>query len=127
MRQASKVALLRRLGGGKFGFYSYDFFRPPPEGVVGWQSLHLRYVWSRRKRVNSVGEIFTDQSRFRGRRFTVGTNPWSHHVLGYRIPEEEGGGTATEKYRDYWGYEIDLLDAVSHALEFNYTIGKYSY
>ena len=117
---------MRRLGGGKFGFYSYDFFRPP-EGVVGWQSLNLRFVWSRRKRVTSVAEIFTDQSRFRGRRFTVGTNPWSHHVLGYPIPEEEEGGTATEKYRDYWGYEIDLLDAVSRALEFNYTIGKYSH
>ena len=38
----------------------------------------------------------------------MATNPWSHHVLGDLIPEEEGGN-ATHKYRDYWGYEIDLL------------------
>ena len=86
LRQASKVALLRRLDGGKLGFYSYDFFRPPEE-VAGWESLTLRYVWSHDKPVAAVAKIFTDQSRFRGRHFTIGTNPWSHHVLGY---EERG-------------------------------------
>ena len=29
---------------------------------------------------------------------------------------------ATLKYRDYWGYEIDLLDTLSAALNFTYTI-----
>ena len=38
-----------------------------------------------------------------------------------QIPQEEGG-TATNKYRDYWGYEIDLLKTVSEALDFTYTI-----
>ena len=65
LRQASKVALLRQLNGGKLGFYSYDFFRPPPEGVViGWDSLTLRYVWSHDEPVSAVAEIFTDQSKF---------------------------------------------------------------
>ena len=25
-----------------------------------------------------------------GRHFTVATNPWSHHVLGYALPEDIG-------------------------------------
>ncbi len=51
----------------------------------------------------------------------IATNPWSHHVLGELIPEENGGN-ATMKYRDYWGYEIELLKALSKSLDFTYTI-----
>jgi hypothetical protein len=40
--------------------------------------------------------------------------------LGDEIPQDEGG-TSLKKYIDYWGYEIDLLVAVSQALNFNYT------
>lgn len=41
--------------------------------------------------------------------------------MGDTIPEEEGGN-ATMKYRNYWGYEIDLLKSVSKWLNFTYTI-----
>ena len=39
----------------------------------------------------------------------------------YPIPEEEGGW-AGNKYRDYWGYEVDLLVTISDILNFDYTI-----
>ena len=83
LRQASRVSLLRRLEDGKYGFYSYDFFRP--RDVIGWDSLDLRYVWSRDETVTAAAEIFADQIAFHGRHFTIGTNPWSHHVQGYEV------------------------------------------
>ncbi len=69
----------------------------------------------------SLWQIPQSQSTFSGRHFTIATNPWSHHVLGDEIPEEEGGNS-TLKYRDYWGYEIELLRAVSSFLDFRYAI-----
>ena len=78
-----RVSLLRRLQDGKFGFYSYDFFQP--RDVIGWESLDLRYVWSRDEPVTAAAEIFADQTMFHGRHFTIGTNPWSHHVQGYEV------------------------------------------
>ena len=83
LRQASRVSLLRRLEDGKYGFYSYDFFRP--RDVIGWDSLDLTYVWSRDEPVTAADEIFADQIAFHGRHFTIGTNPWSHHVQGYEV------------------------------------------
>ena len=83
MQQASKVALMKELDGGKFGFYSYDFFRPP-DVITDWESLVLRYVWSPDKPIKTVADIFTDQQNFHRRHFTIGTNPWSHHVVGHQ-------------------------------------------
>ena len=57
---------------------------PPPQcsprDVIGWESLDLRYVWSRDEPVTAAAQIFADQTVFHGRHFTIGTNPWSHHV-----------------------------------------------
>ena len=52
-----------------------------------------------------------------GYHFSVATNPWSHHVLGDLIPEDEGGN-ATNKYRNYWGYEVDLLKELAKVIKF---------
>ncbi len=54
-------------------------------------------------------------------RIRIGTNPWSHHVLGTEIPAEEGGN-ATSKYTDYFGYEISMLKQVAKILNFSYVI-----
>ncbi len=51
----------------------------------------------------------------------IATNPWSHHVVADEIPVEKGGN-ATMMYHNYWGYEIDMLQTVSKALNFDYTI-----
>ena len=52
------------------------------------------------------------QSNFNGRHFLVGCNPWSHHLLGYEIPEEEGGW-AGNKFRDGAVTEYRLFKSVS--------------
>ena len=59
----------------------------------------------------------------KGHEFQIATNPWSHHVLGDLIPEEEGG-TPSNKYKDYWGYEISLLKTLSGILDFKYNISN---
>ena len=41
--------------------------------------------------------------------------PWSHHALGDKVPAPEG---APATYTNYWGYEIELLQSISHTLNF---------
>ena len=41
--------------------------------------------------------------------------PWSHHTLGDKVPAPEG---APATYTNYWGYEIELLQSISHTLNF---------
>ena len=56
---------------------------------------------------------------FHGRVFNVGAVPWSHHVVAEEVSDEEGGNS-THRYRNYWGYEMDLLNLISEKLNFQY-------
>lgn len=101
----------------KLTFYSYDFFFDGRNT----SNITMSYVWSRGTGVKRVEDLFTDLTDFHDHHFTIATNPWSHHVLADEIPEEEGG-TPTNKYRNYWGYEIDLLELTARVLNFQYTL-----
>ena len=57
-----------------------------------------------------------------GHTLNIATNPWSHHVLGEQIPEEDPEWSETNKFRNYWGYEIEMLKDTAKALNFTYTI-----
>ena len=57
-----------------------------------------------------------------GHTLSIATNPWSHHVLGEQIPEEDPEWSETNKFRNYWGYEIEMLKDTAKALNFTYTI-----
>ena len=57
-----------------------------------------------------------------GQTLNIATNPWSHHVLGEEIPKEDPEWRETNKYRNYWGYEIEMLKDTAKALNFTYTI-----
>jgi hypothetical protein len=123
-KSAAKVVVVSLLLDGKLAFQAYDFFHPAAADVTksnDMLSVTLRYVWSPTNPIEYDGQIFSTLKDFNGRHFTIGTNPWSHHVLGNLIPEEEGG-TPVNKYRDYWGYEIDLLVETQKILNFTYTI-----
>ena len=99
-------------GNPEFVFADYWIF----DGTV-----HETFVWKPTKLVTRTEDIFLNLKNFEGYHMRIATNPWSHHVLGDTIPEEEGGN-ATMKYRNYWGYEIYLLKEVSKLLNFTYTI-----
>jgi hypothetical protein len=120
LKATSKVAVLKMLQNGKLAFYSYDFFGDMSKRDNS-HIVELRYIWSISNTIESLNQIFTSQNTFKGRHFTIAANPWSHHVLGSEIPKEEGG-TSTNMYRNYWGYEIDLLVEISSVLDFTYTI-----
>jgi hypothetical protein len=119
-KDTAKVAVVSILQDEKLAFHAFNFFRPETTNK-SILAFTLRYVWSPSNLIQNVKDIFINQKDFHGRHFTIATNPWSHHVLGYLIPEEDGG-TAVNKYRDYWGYEIDLLEAVQKVLNFDYTV-----
>jgi hypothetical protein len=59
---------------------------------------------------------------FLGHHLKIATNPWSHHVLAYEIDKSDPEFSESNKYRNYWGYEIDMLVAISDILKFKYTI-----
>lgn len=59
---------------------------------------------------------------FPGLTLSVATNPWSHHVLGDVIPETDPEYSQSNKYRNYWGYEIEMLKSIAPILNFTYTI-----
>ena len=61
----------------------------------------------------------------------MGVLPWSHHALGDLVSAPEGkhllklivptvkifsGSPAT--YKNYWGYEVELLKSIAHSLNF---------
>ena len=52
----------------------------------------------------------------------MATNPWSHHALGDAIPETDPEYSETNKYRNYWGYEIEMLKNMAGVLNFDYVI-----
>jgi hypothetical protein len=116
----SNVALVKMLKNGKLAFYTFDFFHDKSKRNNSL-SVELRYIWSLINHIDYADQIFTSQSNFKGHHFTTALNPYSHHVQGYEISKEEGG-TSVNMYKNYWGYEIDLLVEISRVLNFTYTI-----
>ena len=119
----ARVAAISRVEEGKedtYRFVNYNFFH---DDDTVENTLNTSFIWRPDKLVEDEKEVFTNQKDFMGHHFKIATNPWSHHVLGDTIPEDEGGN-ATMKYRNYWGYEIALLEETAKILNFTYTIGN---
>ena len=57
-----------------------------------------------------------------GYNLKIAANLWSHHVLANVIPPTDPKWTPTNLYRNYWGFEIEILKALSGKLNFSYTI-----
>ena len=53
---------------------------------------------------------------------SIATNPWSHHVQADTIAKSDPEYSESNKYRNYWGYEIDMLVNTAKVLNFTYTI-----
>ncbi len=47
--------------------------------------------------------------------------PWSHHVVAEEVPEGEGR-SPTNQYRNYWGYEVDMLREAAAMLDFDFEL-----
>ena len=71
----------------------------------------------------------------------IGTLPWAQYVRGAFVPDEEGGNathrfvyknfelllvnpnsTSQYRYKDYWGYEMVMIEELRKVLDFNYEI-----
>ncbi len=52
----------------------------------------------------------------------MGANLWAHHVLADDIPQDDPDWSPTNVYRNYWGFEIDMLETIAEELNFTYTI-----
>ena len=92
---------------------SYNFFHPSAHddaGAFDPQSLQLRFAWSRDNLIVAEDQIFTHQSNFNGRPLTVTVMPWSHHVLGYEIPNDREDWQEENLYEGHYGYEIEMLE-----------------
>ena len=57
-----------------------------------------------------------------GLNLRIATNPWSHHVLADKIPETDADFSESNKYKNYWGYEIEMLKNMANVLNFTYKI-----
>ena len=49
-------------------------------------------------------------------------NPYSHHVLADEIPESDLDYSESNKYKNFWGYEIDMMNNMAKLLNFTYVI-----
>ena len=49
-------------------------------------------------------------------------NPYSHHVLADEISESDPDYSKSNKYRNFWGYEIDMMNNMAKILNFTYAI-----
>jgi len=108
-----------KLSDGNYGLYSYNFFHEFNDR----KHIQLTYIWKPDNLVSDIQDVFTPLDDLQGYEFKIATNPWSHHVLGEEIPAEEGG-TAVNKYRNYFGYEIDLLQTLAKNMNFTYRISN---
>ena len=52
----------------------------------------------------------------------IAMNPYSHHVLADEIPESDLDYSESNKYRNFWGYEIDMMNNMAKVLNFTYAI-----
>lgn len=48
-----------------------------------------------------------------------GTLPYAKFVRGTLVPDDHGGN-ATHRYKDYWGYEVKMLEELGRVLDFTY-------
>ena len=113
---------------GKVHFYAYDSFHPKAYGEkpldVGdsVEPLHLKYVWQKSEPLKDISNLFSDRSNFQGRSFSVGTVAWAHFVLGEYTPEDDPTYSNTTKLRNFYGYEVSMMEITSKKLNFQYQI-----
>ena len=51
----------------------------------------------------------------------MAVNLWSHHVLADEIPTTDTEWSPTSYYKNYWGFEIEILQSIAQVLNFTYT------
>lgn len=81
---------------------------------MGFQRFFLCFQDSKALDVSS---LFTSMKDFMGRTFDVHTMPWGPFVFGDLIDDEDGGN-ATNRYTNYWGFEMEMLWALQRTLNF---------
>ena len=59
---------------------------------------------------------------FTGVTLQIAMNPYSHHVLADEISESDSDYSESNKYRNFWGYEIDMMNNMAKILNFTYAI-----
>ena len=55
-----------------------------------------------------------------GRDFRVGGVPWGIHLIGDEIPTSDPAWTTRNQYKNYWGYELMMLEDAAKYMDFTY-------
>ena len=111
IQKHSKVTVIRKIKDSvdRFIGFTYNFFNPG-ETIP-------RFIWRKETPLTDVKQLFTPMEDFQDFEFRVGVLPWSHHVLGDKVDAPEGSPAT---YKNYWGYEIELLKSIAKKLNFRY-------
>ena len=128
MQRSAYVSIAKENQDGRVFFYSYDSFQPlaygknPLEVGDSTKPVSLKYVWHSSDPLMDISNLFSDRRHFKGREFRVGVVPWAHTVVGYPTPKDDPSYSNTTKYRNFYGYEISMMEIASQHLNFNYKI-----
>ena len=112
-----RAAVLRRTGGGKVQFWSYNFYHETNGGA----RLSLNGVWRPGAPVSATPDtgVFTRQRTFGGRRFRAVIIPYAHMTrAAYRDDE----APPNQLLRDHWGVNMEILDAMKDKLDFRISL-----
>ena len=55
--------------------------------------------------------------------FKIAAIPWGNHMLADPIPTNDPEWTPRNQFKNFWGYEMLMLDEASKFLNFTYQIG----
>ena len=120
VQRHQRVASVVPLGSGKFAFWNYNLFNLSV-GDEGADEFILKYVSDRSKRIRTLEEIYQRFDDFNGHKISVVLVPWSFVAIGTYFPDEKGG-TDRNRYTNYWGSEIDMLNALGDKLNIEFEI-----
>ena len=86
--------------------------------------VKLAYVWKLEDQPKTLDAFYGGKAfNFGGHQLHVGTLPWSHHVQADPLPDQQR--QPNKRFKNYFGYEIFLLDAAARALNFKYKISNH--
>ena len=101
----------------------------------------MNHIWSNGNPFKKLEDAFTPLNRFNGnfekwidernskkkgfivslgRDFRVGGVPWGIHLIGDEIPTSDPAWTTRNQYKNYWGYELLMLEDAAKYIDFTY-------
>ncbi len=115
-RRHPSVAAIAKVANHSAASFSYNFYHETnrlPEILLGrfWTDKDDAH------RAGTHGDIFTHQDTLGGRRLNMAIVPYAHFIQATYLADEMGG-LPLQRFRDHWGFTIDMLRALQEKLDF---------